>query len=100
MPIASYRHTEPVEKGKPHVIVRTPNPDFSGRRYDVQFIKGEARTKSITRAMAFDEQFGYEIILAPGMKAWTLAGYKHNPGEAAPLEYEERVMVIPDDADE
>ena len=72
MPIASYRHNlAKSEDGRDWFIVRTPR-QVSRTIMNVRFTDGEGRTKFEEKAKAFDEEFGYEIILPAGHPGWIL----------------------------
>ena len=66
MPLASYSHDEPGEQW----IVRTPDPEFSGKRLFVTFIDGEARTQYMDKAREFSEIYNYEVIPYTGAPTW------------------------------
>ncbi len=75
MPISKYVHEFKSADGKPVFVVRTPNPEFAGKRLGVTFIDGEAKFAAKTDDLArrFDEEFGYEVTLPSGHKRWRLA---------------------------
>lgn len=76
--ISKYTHKLKANDGKPVFVVRTPVADFTGKRWGVTFINGEAKfaTKDEELPRRFDEELGYEVVLPDGYKPWKLAGRK------------------------
>ncbi|MEM4218068.1 MAG: hypothetical protein QXZ09_08600 [Candidatus Methanomethylicaceae archaeon] len=72
MPIAPYRHNLKTQSGEPVFIVKSPRP-VTRTLLGVKFYMGEGRTRYEEKAMRFDEEFGYTIILPEGHPGWTLA---------------------------
>ena len=75
MTISKYTHNLKSADGNPVFIARTPNREFTGKRFGVTFIDGEAtftaKTNEIPKRL--DEEFGYEIILPAGYRRWKYA---------------------------
>jgi hypothetical protein len=72
MPIAPYRHNLKTASGEPVFIIKSPRP-VTRVLLGVKFYMGEGRTRYEEKAMRFDEEFGYTVILPEGHPGWTLA---------------------------
>lgn len=95
MSVATFTHDEPIT-GEPHAQIRTPNPDFRGRRLDIQFVDGVGRTRDLERIRALEETFGYEVVYATGMTRLPEHAEPPKAERAKPLKREAPIPVVID----
>lgn len=69
LPIAPRRHAE--EPGT--YYIHAGNPNFTGTRLETDFLGGRAITADREKAIVFDEQFGYEVVIHEDSEPWALA---------------------------
>lgn len=98
--LANYTQDNPplYSDGTPAIRIEMPLP-VTREMLEVPFHNGVGFTKFVSKAMRFDEEFDYKVILPKGVKRWKLA--KHDAihrGESLP-ETEELVMLNDNEAE-
>lgn len=93
MPLTPYTHDEPIT-GEPHYLVKTPNPEFNGKRLQVNFANGVGRTRSRKKAQIMDEQFGYTVTMPTGAAPWEIDREDIYASRAEPFAREDGFAVV------
>lgn len=112
MPIASKRHREKRQDGKPVFIIQPVlldefgnptnriNKEFSGRRCRVEFRNGIGRTVYKERALELMEQNGYLVTLPEGFETSDLGYVMPRRAKTAPDMLEPAPDYVLEDEDE
>ena len=73
MPIAKKRHNLKAKDGVSNVFIIRDKTGQTRKLAGVSFLEGEGVTRHAPKALWFDEQMDYEVVLPRGYPAWELA---------------------------